>query len=176
NDGALGSSAPALLGHNRVILAGKDGIIRVLALSRLNGHRPGSRALGGEVQQLPLPGGGELWTVPAVWQRGGRTTVFIADENATAAYVLRSGRLYRVWQNSNPGTSPLLVGGLLYAYDPASGGINVYHPGSATPIATLPGSAGHWNSPIVVDGHVIEPEGDANAHLLTGTLDVFSVS
>ncbi len=38
----------------------------------------------------------------------------------------------------------------------------------------LPGSSGHWNSPIVVDGHVVEPEGDANAHETSGTLDIFS--
>ncbi len=39
----------------------------------------------------------------------------------------------------------------------------------------LPGAPSHWNSPIVVDGHVIEPEGDANDHQLSGTLDLLSV-
>ncbi len=34
---------------------------------------------------------------------------------------------------------------------------------------------GHWNSPIVLDGHVVEPEGNANDHQLTGTLEIFSV-
>jgi hypothetical protein len=38
----------------------------------------------------------------------------------------------------------------------------------------LPGGAGHWNSPIVVDGHVLEPEGNGNDHATTGTLDLFS--
>jgi hypothetical protein len=61
-------------------------------------------------------------------------------------------------------------------YNPASGGIYVYEPRSARPIAKLPGMSGHWNSPIVVDGHVIEPEGDANEHLRTGSLDIFSVA
>jgi hypothetical protein len=175
----LGSSAPALLGHDRIVLAGKDGIMRVLALSRMDGHPPsGARArlhpLGGEVQQLQIPGGGELWSAPAVWQRGGRTIAFVADESGTAAYVLRSGMLYRAWQNDNPGTSPVMVGGLLYVYDLVHGGINVYRPGSPQPIAKLPGQTGHWNSPIVVDGHVIEPEGDANDHLQSGSLEIFS--
>lgn len=67
-----------------------------------------------------------------------------------------------------------MAGGLLYVYDPSGGGIDVYAPGSPRPIAQLPGSAGHWNSPIVVDGHVLEPEGNANDHLLSGTLDIFS--
>jgi hypothetical protein len=167
----LGSSAPALLGEDRVVLAGKDGIMRVLSLSRLDGNHP----LGGEVQQLSTPGASELWSAPAVWQRDGHTTVFVADENATAAYVLRHGRLYLAWQNSNPGTSPVMVGGLLYVYDLSAGGIYVYRPSSPRPIAKLPGEPGHWNSPIVVDGHVVEPEGNANNHELRGRLEIFSL-
>jgi outer membrane protein assembly factor BamB len=189
SDTDLGSSAPALLGEDRIVLAGKDGIMRVLVLSRLDGHPPsGARAqvhpLGGEVQRLSIPGGGELFSAPAVWaarvpvanrsRRDGSTTVFVADEHATAAYVLRGGRLYQAWENTTPGTSPVMAGGLLYVYDPAAGGIYVYRPASPRPIAKLAGEPGHWNSPIVVDGHVVEPEGNANDHLLTGALEIFS--
>jgi outer membrane protein assembly factor BamB len=175
-DTDLGSSAPALLGHGRVLVAGKDGSMRVLRLSRLNGRkRSSTKLLGGEVQRLPLPGGGELFTAPAVWQHGGRTTVFVAGEHATAAYVLRRGKLFRAWIANTPGTSPVLAGGLLYVYEPDGGGIVVYRPSSPHPIAKLPGSPGHWNSPIVVDGHVVEPEGDANDHEQTGSLELFSV-
>ncbi len=67
-----------------------------------------------------------------------------------------------------------MAGGLLYVYDPSAGGIEVYRPSSPRPIAKLAGDSGHWNSPIVVDGHVVEPEGDANAHELTGKLEIFS--
>jgi len=181
NDLDLGSSAPALLGENRVVLTGKDGIMRVLALSRLDGHPPsGARArvhpLGGEIQRLSIPAGGELFTAPAVWRAGRRTTMFLADEHATAAYVLRGGRLYRAWENDTPGTSPVMAGGLLYVYDPDAGGIYIYRPSSPHPIARLAGEGGHWNSPIVVDGHIIEPEGDANAHKLTGKLEIFSAN
>jgi hypothetical protein len=175
SDTDLGSSAPALLGHDRIVLAGKDGVLRVLQLSRLDGHPPSSHhTLGGEVQRLAIPGGGELFTTPAVWQDGSHTTMFLADEGGTAAYVLRSGRLYRAWESSTPGTSPVLAGGLLYVYDPSGGGINVYRPGAPRTIAKLAGQVGHWNSPIVVDGHVVEPEGNANDHKLTGTLEIFS--
>ena len=178
-DTDLGSSAPALLGRDRVVLAGKDGILRVLALSRLDGRPPtGARTrvhpLGGEVQRLSIPGGGELFSAPAVWERNGRTTMFVADEGGTAAYVLRAGRLYRAWENATPGTSPVMAGGLLYVYDLGGGGINIYRPASPRPIAKLPGASGHWNSPIVVDGHVVEPEGNGNDHQLSGTLDIFS--
>jgi PQQ-like domain len=176
SDTDLGSSAPALLGENRIMLAGKDGIMRVLELSRLNGRSSASHTeLGGELQRLQIPGGGQLFTAPAVWRHSGHTTMFVADENGTAAYVLRRGRLYQAWQNGTPGTSPVMAGGLLYVYDPSAGGIYVYRPGSPRPIAKLPGASGHWNSPIVVHGHVIEPEGNGNDHKLTGTLEIFSV-
>ena len=88
--------------------------------------------------------------------------------------MLRGGRLFRAWQNSNPGTSPVMAGGLLYVYDLSGGGIYVYRPGSPQPLAKLPGGSGHWNSPIVADGHIVEPEGNANDHSLGGTLDIFS--
>jgi len=175
-DGDLGSSAPVLLGGDRVVVAGKDGVMRVLALSRLDGHPPsGSRThrLGGELQRLGIPGGGQLLTSPAVWRRGGHTTVFVADESGTAAYVLRGGRLLRAWQNGHSGTSPVFAGGLLYVYEPSGGGIFVYRPGSPRAIVKLDGASGHWNSPIVVDGHVVEPEGTGNDHLLSGTLELF---
>ena len=179
SDTDLGSSAPALLGEDRIVLAGKDGVMRVLALSHLDGHQPSSAAarahpLGGELQRLSIPGGGQLLSAPAVWHAGGHTTVFVADENGTAAYVLSGGRLSRAWENSDPGTSPVLVGGLLYVYDPSGGGIRIYRPGSPRPIAKLAGASGHWNSPIVVDGHVVEPEGNANDHSLSGALEIFT--
>jgi hypothetical protein len=179
SDTDLGSSAPVLLGHDRVVLAGKDGIFRLLALSALDGHPAGSsqarrHPLGGELQRLSIPGGGELFSAPAVWQRHGHTTMFVADEGGTAAYVLRSGRLYQAWANATPGTSPVMAGGLLYVYDLSGGGIYVYRPGSAQAITKLPGASGHWNSPIVVDGHVVEPEGNANDHELSGALELFS--
>jgi hypothetical protein len=179
SDTDLGSSAPALLGGDRIAIAGKDGILRVLALSRLDGRAPAGgvgrrHRLGGEAQRLGIPGGGQLFGAPAVWRAGTSSTMFLADENGTAAYVLRGGRLLQAWQNGKPGTSPVMAGGLLYVYEPSGGGIYVYRPGSPRPIAKLGGEAGHWNSPIVVDGHVVEPEGNANDHQLSGRLELFT--
>ena len=156
-------------------VVGKDGVMRVLNLGRLDGSAPGGKArLGGEVQTLETPGDTQLFTQPAVWHHGAETTVFVADFSATAAFALRSGRLHKLWENDTPGTSPILAGGLLYVYDPDAGGIEVYAPETGKEIAKLPGAPGHWNSPIVVDGHVIEPEGDANEHSGSGTIDILS--
>jgi outer membrane protein assembly factor BamB len=171
----LGSGGPALLGDSRVLVAGKDGVMRVLDLARLDGHPPpGRETLGGELQTLPTPAGAELFTQPAVWSGGGQTSVFVADFSGTTAYALIGGLLKAVWSNATPGTSPVLAGGLLYVYDPRAGGIDVYAPGSGQLLTKLPGTSGHWNSPVVVDGHIIEPEGNANDYLLTGTLDLLS--
>ncbi len=175
NDVDLGSGAPALLSGRRILLAGKDGILRVLDLRRLDGHPPGSREqLGGEVQTLKTPGGGELFTQPAVWHHGSQTTVFVTDFDGTVAYALRGGRLHQLWANALAGTSPIVAGGLLYVYDPGPGGIDVYSPLSGKPLTRLVGAPGHWNSPIVVDGHVIEPAGNANDRATTGTLELFT--
>ena len=41
-------------------------------------------------------------------------------------------------------------------------------------MATLDAGPGHWNSPIVVDGRVALPEGNANDHRTTGVLDILA--
>ena len=71
--------------------------------------------------------------------------------------------------------SPVYAGGLLYIYEPAYGGVYVYRLDSPRPVTVLPGGPGHWNSPIVVDGHVIEPDGNDNEHRTSGSLEIFSL-
>jgi hypothetical protein len=78
-----------------------------------------------------------------------------------------------VWLQPNPGTSPMIAGGLLYVYDPTGGGLRVYAPASGTLITTLPAGSGHWQSPIATDGIVAVAEGNANQHLTSGILDIW---
>jgi hypothetical protein len=68
----------------------------------------------------------------------------------------------------------VIAGGLLYVYDPG-GGLRVYTPETGQQIAKLDCGSGHWNSPIVVDGLIALPEGNANKHSLTGVLDIWRV-
>jgi hypothetical protein len=66
----------------------------------------------------------------------------------------------------------VIAGGLLYVYDPG-GDIHVYVPTSGKEVARLDCGDGHWNSPIVVDGRIALPEGNANRHRDTGILDIW---
>ncbi|MDQ6872299.1 MAG: hypothetical protein M3037_09870, partial [Gemmatimonadota bacterium] len=111
-------------------------------------------------------------SAPAVSHSGGKTLLFAADNSGTAAWNLSGGRLQQVWKNGNGGTSPVMAGGLLYVYD-ADGGLRIYDPGSGRQIASLDCGGGHWNSPIVVDGRIALPEGNANQHRTTGILDIW---
>ena len=117
------------------------------------------------------PGAQSMFTAPAVLGR----TVFIATAAGTAAYRLTGSgtpRLLNTWSNDTAGTSPVIAGGLVYVYDPTGGGINIYRPGSPDPVATLAAEAGHWQSPIAIDGCVLVGEGDANEHVTSGTLSL----
>ena len=165
----LGSTAPALLTSRLAVQGGKDGKLRLLDLRRLGGK---AGRTGGELQTLPAPGASGVFTAPAVSRTGGGLRVFVATESGTWCYVLRRDRLRVGWRRADAGTSPVLAGGLLYVYDP-QGRLNVYGPATGTVVTRLPAGNGHWNSPIVTDGRIALPDGDANDHSLSGVLNIY---
>jgi len=167
-DADLGSTSPVWLGDGLAIQGGKDGKIRVLDLRRLSVGR-----LGGELQTVSTPGSADLFTAPAVWRSGGVTWLFVGDSDGLDAWKLRGRRLVRAWSANGSSTSPVVAGGLLYVFDPGGNGLRVYAPSSGKIIATLPAGGGHWNSPIVVDGRIALPEGNANDHATSGLLDIY---
>ena len=165
SDADLGSTSPALLDGGYAVQGGKDGKLRLLQLHAL----PGVNArTGGELQTLPTPGGSGLFSEPTVWKG---SWVFVSDDGGTTALQLRGGRLHAVWSNGNGGTSPVLAGNLLYVA--GSGSVHVYVPASGREVANLSSGAVHWQSPIVADGRVALPEGNANDHATTGVLDLY---
>ena len=179
SDTDLGSSSPAQLplfhGRRLVVQGGKDGRLHLLDLARLNGIGGAGPRLGGELSEVSSPGGGEVVPQPAVWSSGGRAYVFVATGAGTAAYQLVDAahpRLSVVWQNGTAGTSPVLAGGLLYVYDPG-GGISIRRPLTGALLRTLPAGSGHWNSPIVVGGRIIEPTGDYHSSASSSTIDIY---
>jgi outer membrane protein assembly factor BamB len=164
-DTDLGSTSPALLANGYAVQGGKDGKLRLLQLHSLPGV---NNRTGGEVQTVPTPGGSGLFSQPAIWR--GRW-VFLATDGGTAAWLLTGGRLHAVWSNGNGGTSPVVAGNLLYVA--GSGSIHVYVPSSGKEVAALPSGSVHWQSPIVADGRVAMPEGNANDHATSGLLDLY---
>ena len=168
-DADLGSTSPALLGGGYVAQGGKDGSIRVLQFGRTRGATP---RRGGEAQVVSTPSGTDLFTAPAVFHAGSTTWMFAADNGGTAAWRFTGGQLRPMWHNGNGGTSPVIAGGLLYVYD-LRGSLRVYAPETGQQIAVLDAGGGHWNSPIIVDGRIALPEGDANRHRTTGVLDIW---
>jgi WD40 repeat protein len=166
----LGSTSPVYLTSKLIAQGGKDGKIRLLSLARLRGTKPHR---GHELQIVSTPSGTDLFTAPAVWRSGKRIWLIAADGGATQAWALRGGHLHSVWHVDNGGTSPVIAGGLVWVYDPGGGGLRVYQPATGKLVATLPAGSGHWNSPIVADGRVALPEGDANDHATSGVLDIW---
>ncbi len=170
-DADLGSTSPVLLSPGIVAQGGKDGLIRTLNAESIGGTAPHS---GGELQIVSTPSGNLLFTAPAVWKDNGQTWMFAADNGGTAAWTFSNGTLTRMWSNSTGGTSPIVAGGLLYIYNP-QGGLYVYAPVQGTQLGKLDSGSGHWNSPIVVDGRIVLPEGNANDHATSGVLDVWTL-
>jgi outer membrane protein assembly factor BamB len=165
----LGSTAPALLTSTLAVQGGKDGKLRLLRLTSLGG---GTGRVGGELQTIPAPGADGVFSAPAVWRAKDGVRLFVSTFSATWGYALKDGRLRVAWRRGEPGTSPVVAGGLLYVYD-SDGGLFVLRPRTGTLVRRLPAGRGHWNSPIVTDGRIALPEGDANDHRTTGVLDIF---
>jgi outer membrane protein assembly factor BamB len=161
----LGSTAPAILSSSLAAQSGKDGIIRLLRLPELGGTLGHT---GGELQTVSAPGHSGVFSTMAV----ARGRLFVGNDAGIWSYVLSGGRLQLSWKRDEGGTSPVVAGGLLYAYDP-NGGLNVFNPATGAPVASLRAGSGHWESPIVTDGRIALAEGDANDHRTSGILNIY---
>jgi hypothetical protein len=162
----LGSTAPALLTSKLAVQSGKDALLRLLRLPKLGGKLGHT---GGELQTVNAPGA--IFTTIAVWRSSGVTRIYVGG-SGTSAYVLRRGRLHLAWYRNESGTSPVVAGGLLYVFNPGAG-LNVLRPKTGALVTRLSAGSGHWNSPIVTDGRIALPEGNANNHATSGVLDIW---
>lgn len=169
----LGSTAPALLSSRYAVQGGKDGRLRLLDLRKLNGRGSARPVTGGALQTIGAPGGAGVFAAPAVWKSRGRTWLFVTTGSGTAAFTFDRRRLRPRWRKSASGTSPVVAGGLLYVYNPGAGRLNVYLPRSGRRVASLPAGSGHWSSPVVTDGRIALPVGDANDRSTSGVLNIY---
>lgn len=168
----VGSTSPIIMGDQILAQGGKDDIIRLISIQKMAGTSPHA---GGELQTVSTPSGGKMFTAGAVWKHGGQTWLIVADGGGTEAWNFTGGKLVQVWKNSNGGTSPVVANGLAFVYDP-QGGLRVYDAEKGTQIADLECGSGHWNSPIIVDGKIALPEGNANRPSSTGVFDIWTLS
>ncbi len=169
----LGSTAPAILpssyaGGVLAVQSGKDSKIRLLNLSNLSGQG-GPSHLGGEIQIVSVPQGGEVLTHPAVWVNpvDQSTWFFVANGNGISGFKLTingmgAPSIASQWSKSGAGSSPVLANGVLF--DAGSGALRALNPetGAALWSSTQIGGI-HWESPIVADGVVYVT--DESAHL-----------
>ena len=167
----VGSTSPVWLDGKVIAQGGKDGLIRLIDIKRMSGADPHA---GGELQSVPTPSGQRLLSSLAVMHSGSNTWLFGADNGGTAAWSYADGKLTQMWKNTTGGTSPIVAGGLLYVYNPG-GALNVYNPADGKQLTSLPCGAGHWNMPIVSDGRVILPEGNANRPGPNGVIDIWTL-
>jgi hypothetical protein len=180
DDWDLGSTEPVLLpfrkGSRLVVQGGKEGVLYLLNLNRLDGSGgdAGPRT-GGSLQTINGPGKTDIYSQPAIWKSpSGRVYVYVTSSAGTEAYALTGGHRLRVaWQDNQAGTSPLIAGGLLYVYNEEQGVLNVFNPNSGHLDRSLPAAGGHWNSPIVVGGRIILPVGSDNDHQTTGVVYIY---
>ena len=162
----LGSTAPALFPNlpgssvaHVGLQSGKDSELRLLDVDDLSGMgSPGH--LGGELQKLLLPQGGQVLTAPAIWQSpsDGRIWAIVANGSGISGLELTLGGggaplLVSRWTNGNGGTSPVVVNGILY-YASYSG-MRALDPTTGSQLWSDASIGGiHWESPIVVSGRL----------------------
>lgn len=170
HDEDVGSTSPVLTSGRYIVQGGKDGTLRVLDWPKMAGTAPHK---GGAASHVATPGGDRLFTAVALRRAGGHAWLYVADDSGTAAWTLAGSTLHAQWHNDTPGTSPVVVDGMVFVYNPR-GGLDVYDPDSGKRLAELDAGGGHfWNSPIVADGRIALPEGNANDHATTGILDIW---
>jgi hypothetical protein len=165
-DADLGSTAPAILpapaGSSVAHLglqSGKDAKIRLINLADLSGLG-GPGHIGGELQKINVPQGGEVLTAPAVWVDpvAGDTWSLVANGNGIAGLKLTLGgggapSLASPWSKGPGGSSPLVANGMVFYA--SSGAVKALDPKTGNQLWS-DGSIGgiHWESPIVTAGRL----------------------
>src|SRR5207248_7056746 len=114
----LGSIGPALVGTNRVLAAGKEGIAFLLDRAHLGD-------IGGSIASVQVCNGGAFGTAAV---QG--TTVFVPCTDGLVAVNTAGDKLARTWRRPGRAGPPIVAGGLVWnldgsgtlaAYDPATG-------------------------------------------------------
>jgi outer membrane protein assembly factor BamB len=171
----LGSTAPVMLPtipQSRTpylaVQAGKEGLLRLINRQNLSGQG-GPAHVGGELQTVQLPDLCPTLAQPLAWKDPGGTIWLIVATlcHMDAFQVVTSPQgvttLKKAWYLGVEATSPIIAGGVLFvatsqnllALDPTTG-----HQLWSSTLQSAGGSIAniHWETPIVVDGHLYCPD------------------
>ena len=158
------------------VQGGKDWRIRLLNLENLSGAGA-PRAIGGELQIVPVPQTGEVLCQPAAWldPRTRRTWLFVANHYGVSAFRLErntddSPQLVQHWMSTtDTGTTPIVANGILYLVAPHR--IVALQPTTGKVLwRDMTIGDIHWQSPIIVNGtlYVADLGGYLNAYTVDG--------
>jgi hypothetical protein len=171
SDADLGSTAPAVLPAvpgsrfpHLAVQGGKDGNLRLLNLDNLSGQgQPGK--VGGELQVIQVPQGGEVLTAIATWTDPGNGIVwiFVANDSGLSGIQVVAGggmpSMNPVWTDPNGGTSPVVANAVVFYVGGA--GLRALSARHGALLFSDGGPASiHWQSPIVVGGRVYVADGN----------------
>jgi hypothetical protein len=161
------------------VQAGKDSLVRLLNRQNLSGQG-GPGHTGGELQTVEAPGHCPVLAQPSVWTDPARGDVWllVASGCAIGGYkvVVSAGgqALLRLeWTVPVGATSPAVAGGVLFAATTGNKELLAVDPRTGQFLWTslapdAGGSIGytHWESPIVINGHLYctDEDGDLVAY------------
>jgi hypothetical protein len=174
------------------VQAGKDGVLRVIDLDDMSGNG-GAGHIGGEVQQLAVPQGGNgypndlMREQPAVWTNpAGGAWLLVGNGSGLSGLRLdldgtSKPTLTSVWTKTEStafSTSPIVANGIVFNAGPCSAGkcVNARNSETGDLLWSSPAIGSlHWQSPIVVDGvvYVIDESHTLWAFGLALTDDIF---
>jgi outer membrane protein assembly factor BamB len=187
-DADLGSTGPAILpavrqGHRmyHLLVQGGKGprcatcgftILRLVNRDNLSGHG-GPGHLGGDLQDIATPGGGGIFSAPAVWTSPSRRVwVFYANASGVAGYRLAvpaSGRIHlqRVWERPQAGSTPVLGKGVLWVA--SSGELIAYNPTNGAILWHRSAGGTHWQYPLVAGNRLFKTDESGHVSALRVT-------
>jgi outer membrane protein assembly factor BamB len=172
----LGSTSPSILpapaGSHVAHLglqSGKDAELRLLNLDNLSSNPAGSGGagpghVGGELQKLAVPQGGQVLTSPAAWVDpvDGSTWAFVANGSGISGLQMTvdgagNPSLVSRWTVRSGGSSPIVVNGILFYA--GSGNLQGLNPRTGVQLWNSTSIGGiHWESPIVINGNLYVPD------------------
>ena len=173
----LGSTLPAIVPApsgsaytDLGVQGGKSSTLYLLDLADLS-RQGGPGHLGGELQSLPVPQGGQVLSQPAVWTNpaDGSIWVFVGTSKGISGLTVDLGPgglpvLTPRWQRTDVvATTPLVADGVLFAagggqsvpFFPGPGSMEAMDPTTGASVwSTVTGTI-HWESPVVSGGYLL---------------------